>query len=180
MKYMASFKVCIFGDAGVGKTSLTYRYITNRFIQDTKLTLGVDIVAKDISIEQYRIKLQIWDFGGEDRFKVFLPVYARGSSGGIFMYDLTRKNSLDNIRLWINIFKKNLTEEDGEIPILGVGGKKDLSKERAITSENSKSLAKKNKLYDLIECSAKTGENIEQVFESITYKMLKNANILKI
>jgi Ras-related protein Rab-43 len=178
MKYSASYKICIFGDAGVGKTSLTYRFITNRFIQDTKLTLGVDIVAKDISIDKYRIKLQIWDFGGEDRFKVFLPVYARGSSGGIFMYDLTRKNSLGNITSWINIFKKNLTDEESEIPILGVGGKKDLSEERAITSENSKSLAEKHKLYDLIECSAKTGENIEKIFESITYKMLKNAKLL--
>ncbi len=178
MKYTASYKVCIFGDAGVGKTSLTYRFITNRFIQDTKLTLGVDIVAKDISIDKYRIKLQIWDFGGEERFKIFLPVYARGSSGGIFMYDLTRKNSLGNITSWINIFKKNLTGEEGEIPILGVGGKKDLSEESAITSENSKSLAKKHKLYDLIECSAKTGENIEKIFESITYKMLKNAKLL--
>ena len=178
MKYTASYKVCIFGDAGVGKTSLTYRFITNRFTQDTKLTLGVDIVAKDISIDKYRIKLQIWDFGGEDRFKVFLPVYARGSSGGIFMYDLTRKNSLGNIKSWINIFKKNLTGEESEIPILGVGGKKDLSKEREITSEDPKSLAKKYKLYDLIECSAKTGENIEKIFESITYKMLKNAKLL--
>jgi small GTP-binding protein len=178
MKYTASYKVCIFGDAGVGKTSLTYRFITNRFIQDTKLTLGVDIVAKDISIDKYRIKLQIWDFGGEDRFKIFLPVYARGSSGGIFMYDLTRKNSFGNITSWINIFKKNLTDEESEIPILGVGGKKDLSEERAITSENSKGLAKKHKLYDLIECSAKTGENIEKIFESITYKMLKNAKLL--
>ena len=178
MKYNASFKVCIFGDAGVGKTSLTYRYITNRFVQDTKLTLGVDIVAKDVSIDDYQVKLQIWDFGGEDRFKVFLPVYARGSSGGIFMYDTTRKSSLDNMKKWISIFKKNLSAEEAELPILAVGGKTDLSEERAINFKNAKYLATTFDIYDLIECSAKNGENIEKIFQSITHKMLENSNLM--
>ena len=178
MKYSASFKVCIFGDAGVGKTSLTYRYITNRFVQNTKLTLGVDIVAKDVSIYDYRIKLQVWDFGGEDRFKVFLPIYARGSSGGIFMYDTTRKSSLDNLKKWLKIFKKNLSAEESELPILAVGGKSDLSEDREINFNHAKYLVSKHDIYDLIECSAKNGENVEQIFQSITHKMLKNANLM--
>ena len=174
MNYTASFKICIFGDVGVGKTSLTYRYITNRFIQDTKSTLGVDIVAKDFQIEGYSVKLQIWDFGGEDRFKVFLPVYARGSSGGIFIYDITRKNSLDNINTWVSIFKKNLTEDESQIPILIVGAKKDLFNHRTISIETAIDLAIEHKLYDVIECSAKTGENVEKVFSSITQTIMKN------
>lgn len=178
MKYSASFKICIFGDAGVGKTALTYRYVTNRFIKDTKLTLGVDIVAKDITVEDYRVKLQIWDFGGEDRFKVFLPIYARGSSGGIFMYDITRKSSLHNLTSWLKIFKKNLSKEGSEIPILCVGGKKDLFEMRAINFENAKLIVKTNNFYDHFECSAKTGENIEEIFASITLRML-NKNELK-
>lgn len=178
MIYTASFKVCIFGDAGVGKTSLTYRYITNRFIQDTKLTLGVDIVAKDVEIENYKIKLQIWDFGGEERFRIFLPVYALGSSGGIFMYDITRKSSLDNMEEWFSIFKKKLTGEESQIPILGVGGKKDLDSERTTAFENAKDLALTHNIYELIECSAKTGENVEKIFESITNKMLINNGLI--
>ena len=173
MKYTASFKICIFGDGGVGKTSLTYRYINNRFEQDTKLTLGVDIMAKDIEINGYRVKLQIWDFGGEERFRVFLPVYARGSSGGIFMYDTTRKNSLDMMRDWISIFKKDLSKEERMIPILAVGGKKDLVNERAINLENAKKLVSSLKVYDIIECSAKTGENVDLIFQSITNRMLE-------
>jgi len=174
MKYSASFKICIFGDAGVGKTSLTYRYITNRFIQNTKSTLGVDIVAKDIQMNGYTIKLQIWDFGGEDRFKVFLPIYARGSSGGIFMYDITSKNSLDNINTWISIFRKNLEGEEKQIPILIVGAKKDLFDLRTVSIENAIDLAMEYNLYDVIECSAKTGEKVEEVFGSITYAMMEN------
>ncbi len=178
MKYTASYKICIFGDAGVGKTSLTYRYINNRFETDTKLTLGVDIMAKDVEINNFRVKLQIWDFGGEERFRVFLPVYARGSSGGIFMYDTTRKNSLDKIRDWISIYKKDLIKEERQIPVLAVGGKKDLTNERAINLENAKNLARNLKIYDVIECSAKTGENIDNIFHSITNRMLENSKLI--
>ena len=178
MIYSATFKVCIFGDPGVGKTSLTHRYITNRFIQDAKLTIGADIVAKDVMINNYKVKLQIWDFGGAERFKIFFPTFARGSSGGIFMYDITRKSSLDKIEEWLNIFKKNLTKEESQIIILGVGGKKDLDSERTTAFENTKDLALTHNIYDLIECSAKTGENVEKIFESITNKMLINSGLI--
>ncbi|MFX1445235.1 MAG: Rab family GTPase [Promethearchaeota archaeon] len=178
MKYSASFKVCIFGDAGVGKTSLTYRYINNRFEQDTKLTLGVDIMAKDIEMNGSRVKLQVWDFGGEERFRIFLPVYARGSSGGIFMYDLTRKSSLNKITDWISIFKKDLTKEEKQIPVLAVGGKLDLANEREIDYDHAKNLANNLKIYDIIECSAKTGENVNLIFDSITNRMLKDSKLI--
>jgi len=176
MAISASFKVCIFGDSGVGKTSLTYRYVSERFVQDTKSTIGVDIVAKDIKIRNYNIKLQIWDFGGEERFKSFLPIYSRGSSGGIYMYDITNVGSLDNIDQWLSLFRKNLIE--GDIPILGVGGKSDLIYEREISYDKAKFVATQNEIYEIIECSAKTGENIEKIFESITIKMLRNARLI--
>jgi small GTP-binding protein len=70
--YIATFKICIFGDSGVGKTSLTHRYISNRFEEDTKMTIGVDILSKDVEIENFIVKLQIWDFAGEERFRFLL------------------------------------------------------------------------------------------------------------
>lgn len=178
MKYKASFKICLFGEAGVGKTSLTYRYITDRFKTDTKLTLGVDIVAHDIEIENNRVKLQIWDFGGEERFKAFLPAYVRGSNGLIFMYDITRKSSLNNISEWLSIFTKEIPEEEGEVPILCVGGKNDLHNERDINIEEARDLALKHDVYEIMECSAKTGENVQKIFENITYRMLKNVGLV--
>jgi small GTP-binding protein len=177
--YSASFKICIFGDAGVGKTALTHRYITNRFIQDTRLTLGVDIVAKDLMIENGRVKLQIWDFGGEERFRVFLPIYARGSSGGIFMYDITRKSSLGNANEWLYIFKSKLSEEEKQkIPVLMVGGKKDIEDKRTVSLEDAKVLANTYNLYDVFECSAKTGEYVEEIFKSITFEMFKISKLI--
>jgi small GTP-binding protein len=177
--YAASFKVCIFGDAGVGKSALTHRFITNRFIQDTRLTLGVDIVAKDLTIENLRIKLQIWDFGGEERFRVFLPIYARGSSGGIFMYDITRKNSLGDANEWLYIFKSKLSEEEKQkIPVLMVGGKKDINEKKSVSLDDAMNIANRYNLYNVIECSAKTGENVEEIFKSITFEMLKISNYI--
>ncbi len=172
MDYYASFKICLFGDSAVGKTSLAYRYITHRFIEETKSTLGADIIVKDLKIDDNTIKLQIWDFGGEKKFRNLLPVYASGSSGGIFMYDITRKNTLDNLEGWLSVFKKNLTTEESQIPILMVGGKKDLYDLRTVLFKDAKDLAILNNMYDLIECSAKTGENVENIFKSITHKIL--------
>jgi len=178
MNYDAAFKICIFGDSGVGKTSIINRFVTNRFEQETKLTLGADIMTKDIHLNNYKVKLQIWDFGGEERFKIFLPPYTLGSSGGIFMYDITRKSSLNSLEEWISIFKKNLREEESKIPILIVGNKKDLDHYREIAFENAEYLAQTHYAYDVIECSAKTGENAENIFESLTYKMLENIDFI--
>ncbi|MFW9785880.1 MAG: GTP-binding protein, partial [Candidatus Heimdallarchaeota archaeon] len=65
----ASFKIVIFGDAGCGKTTLTQRFLTNRFISDSKMTIGVDFEVKSLEIDAKKVKLQIWDFGGEERFR---------------------------------------------------------------------------------------------------------------
>ena len=67
----ATFKICIFGDGGVGKTTLVQRYVTGQFSQSTKMTIGVDIVTKHVQIEDWFVTLQIWDFGGEERFRFF-------------------------------------------------------------------------------------------------------------
>jgi len=178
MGYTATFKVCIFGDTGVGKTSLIHRFLTNRFSQDTKLTIGVDIFSTDLEIENYKVKLQFWDLGGASRFKIFMPIFARGSSGGIFMYDITRKSSFTHLGEWISLFKKNAIEEEGQIPILGVGGKKDLFNYRNISLNNAQCLDSTYNVYDFIECSAKTGENVEKIFESITHEMLTTLGLI--
>ncbi|TFG29967.1 MAG: GTP-binding protein [Promethearchaeota archaeon] len=178
MRYTATFKVCIFGDTGVGKTSLIHRFVTNRFPIDTKFTLGVDIFYADLEIEKYQVKLQLWDLGGDSKFEMFMPIYARGSSGGIFMYDITQKRSFNTLEKWISLFKKNAFQEPLNIPILGVGGKKDLDHFRQICLDKISCLDSTNTIYDFMECSAKTGENVNKIFESITYNMLTTSGLI--
>ena len=99
------FKVCLFGDGGVGKTTLINRYLTGVFKSDESITIGVDFHIKKLIIEEKRISLQIWDFAGEERFRFLLPSYVLGASGGIFVYDITRFTSLKNFQDWLDIFK---------------------------------------------------------------------------
>lgn len=165
----AIFKIVIFGDAGSGKTALTKRFMTDLFISDTQMTIGVDFVIKTIHIDGKEIKLQIWDFGGEERFRFLLPKYIRGASGGILMYDITDYPSLFHVEDWLSVI-----QETGEVfPIILVGGKSDLEEYRQISSEEGLESAKSNELDDFIECSSKTGENIEKVFEILARILYK-------
>lgn len=166
-----SFKICLFGDGGVGKTTLTNRYMTGNFNPDISMTLGANILVKKLYLDGKKISLQIWDFGGEDMYKFLLPSYSVGSSGGIFMFDVTRIASLMNAEDWIKTFKSNLEQKD--LPMLLVGGKADLQGTRSVRQEDVDNLKRALHFYDYVECSAKTGHNVESIFENITKTMLK-------
>ena len=68
-----TFKVVVFGDSQTGKTTLTHRFLTNLFKDDIQMTLGVDFLLKAIDIDNFKVKLQIWDFAGEERFRFLFP-----------------------------------------------------------------------------------------------------------
>ena len=176
--YDAIFKVCIFGDGGVGKTSLVNRFLTGMFKTGTIMTIGVDFLMKDLEIQGKRVALQIWDFAGEKRFQFLLPGYVKGTSAAIFMFDITRMSSLTSLNEWLEVFKKGTDEEGENVPIMMVGGKIDLSNRRSVFSIDAKKTARSHNLLEYIECSSKTGENIELLFNKLTQFLLKNAGIL--
>jgi len=172
------FKLCIFGDGGVGKTTLLGRYLTGIFKSDQTITIGVDFHVKKLRVNGKNVLLQIWDFAGESRFRFLLPSYVLGASGGLFMYDITRYSSLKNFPEWVNIFKNGfIGDKDKPLPVIMVGGKLDLGFKRAVPSKEAFDLAKSHKLHGYIECSAKDGRNIEDIFEEIAKLMLRRAGI---
>ena len=174
----ALFKICIFGDGGVGKTTLVNRYMTGVFKGDSTMTIGVDFHVKKLDLDGIRVSLQIWDFAGEDRFRFLLPSYVIGASGGIFMYDITRYTSLKNFEDWIEIFKKGYAGKGRQLPVIMVGGKLDLQHKRAISSNDAFEIAKKNNLYGFVECSAKSGENVEDIFLEIGNLMIRTSGMI--
>lgn len=174
----ALFKVCIFGDGGVGKTTLINRYLTDVFKSDSGITIGVDFHIKKLLVQEKRVSLQIWDFAGEDRFRFLLPSYVLGASGGIFMYDITRYSSLKNFQDWLDIFKHGYKGPSNQIPIIMVGSKLDLEYKRAVSRAEAYELAKNNDLFGYIECSSKDGQNVQEVFLEIGRLMLKQAKIV--
>ena len=132
-----------------------------------------------MEIDNKDVTLQIWDFAGEEKFRFLLPTYASGSSGGIFMYDITRHSSIENVENWLEVFKKSFESRFIDIPLIMVGGKNDLEEKRVISEEEGNEMAKKFNFYEFIECSSKTGENVEEIFQSISQKMLEIAQYLK-
>ncbi|HMF31335.1 MAG TPA: Rab family GTPase [Candidatus Lokiarchaeia archaeon] len=165
-----AFKLIIFGDGGVGKTTLVHRYITGGFSEGTQMTIGVDFAVKSIQVGGESVDLQIWDFGGEDRFRFILPAYATGAKGGIFMYDITRPPTFLHVDDWMEV----LAERTKDIPIIFVGTKADLETERGVPRETVAAAAKKYRVSVMFEVSSKTGYNVESAFETISKIMIKN------
>ncbi len=162
--YDYTYKILMLGDASVGKTSLTLRYISGFFMEDLKLTIGVDFYSKTINFIENKVKLQIWDFGGEERFRFLLSQYCKGANGAFFLFDITNQISLDHLPDWTQIVRENA----GDIPIMLIGSKLDLDEFRAVTKENGILATKKYNLASFIELSSKTGENVEKAFHDMT------------
>jgi len=169
--YDATFKIIIFGDPNVGKKSLTPRYLTNLFVSDSKMTIGVDFEVKSLVVDRQKVKLQVWEFAGEERFRFLLPTYVRGARGGIFIYDITNYSSIAHIDDWLTVVKKEIRAED-IFPIIVVGNKADLAENREVPASDGIKIAKSRGVDGFIECSTKTGENVEEAFEALTRLML--------
>ena len=176
-KLNLAFKMCIFGDSRVGKSTLINRYVTAKFDHDLKSTLGAAILMKFIETETMRITLQIWDFAGETRFKSLLPSYAQGSSAAIFMCDLSNLDSITNIDKWLLTFNEGLNSQDLKFPLIVVGGKLDLEEQRSFSRKDIEAILTVRKEFDYLECSSKTGENVDLLFQTLIDKMLIYGNI---
>ena len=168
--YDYTFKLMMLGDASVGKTSLTLRYISGYFMEDLKLTIGVDFYSKTTLFNDKKVKLQMWDFGGEERFRFLLSQYCKGANGAFFLYDITNVRSIDHLPEWTQIVRENA----GDIPIMLIGSKKDLDEFRAVPREDGILTAKKYNLASFIELSSKTGENVENAFKVMTETLFKD------
>ncbi len=170
--YDKMFKLIIFGDGGVGKTSLTQRYLTGIFEEARNLTIGADFFVKNLKLDNYNVKLQIWDFAGEERFRFLLPVYCKGANGGIFLFDVTNQTSLQHLPAWMQIVNENAPN----IPILVIGTKIDIVSMRNVTRGEAIQMAKSINMAGYAEVSAKTGANVENVFVSIAKLMVKRSS----
>ena len=164
------------GDSGVGQTCIIRRWIENKFIKNGLATIGIDFKGKTVPLNNGKsIKLKIWDTAGQERFWNITKQYIKGSDAIILIYDISDEQSYDNLNKWIN----NITNRNGgenynrEKPIFLVGNKMDLEEKRKITREQGNEFAKKNGLL-FIECSAKTGENVNYIFNKLILTLLQN------
>jgi Ras-related protein Rab-1A len=165
-KYL--FRICLLGDAGVGKTSLLSRFCDNTFKENYNNTIGVDFRLVTLKCNDIITKIHIWDTAGQERFRSLALNYLNNSHGFIFMYDITDAESFNNVVNWINLaLEKNVKT----IANFLVGNKCDNEENRKVTKEEAENLAKERNLF-FMETSAKTDNNVQKLFYYFLFKLI--------
>jgi small GTP-binding protein len=162
-------KILTAGEGGVGKTTLLHRFVEGRFSADTRMTIGVEFFLKELELDDKHCTLQLWDFGGQERFRFLLESYVLGAKGALLMFDLTRPITLENLEQWINIVRKG----DPDLPILFLGTKNDLAEEIMIDDNYALAFKDEFKLIDYLRISSKSGENVAKAFDILTSRILE-------
>ena len=159
------FKIIVVGDGGVGKTAIAMRFADGVFRDDYKMTIGVDFSIKTINVhidgEMRRVKLQIWDTGGQERFSYTRPLYYKGAVGGLVVFDLANRKSFENLDRWFT----EITHNCVSLPIILVGNKADLPNREIVRAEVESIANNRNIVY--FESSAKSGQSINAIFEKL-------------
>lgn len=168
------YKLSVIGDGGVGKTSMTQRYVHGIFKADYKATIGTFISKKECKFKELNtsVRFMIWDLAGQDQFERLWPDYLTDSRAGIIVYDITNRESFEHVKKWYGIITKVALPH---IVMILVGNKVDLNVSRVVSTDEGMELAKELSVYYL-ETSAKTSENVEDVFEWIALQII-NLNI---
>jgi len=157
---MKEAKLCLLGNILVGKTSIVQRFVSDTFVDKYTTTVGAAFRSKSFDIDGEQIQFQIWDTAGQERYRSMMPLYYRRSAAAIVVYDTTSEESFRYMKNWV----KELNKFGPKNIILAVAGNKlDLKEERKISYNEGKLYAEEiNAIF--METSAKTGENVQDLF----------------
>jgi len=165
-----SFKIILLGDSSVGKSSIFNRFINNEFTDDYKCTIGAEFKLQTINPDNNtEVNLHIWDTAGSEKYKSITKQYYHESHGIILIYDVTQRETFNNLESWINEIKNNSKKD---IKVIIVGNKNDIEKRVVSVNEGIDFAKKYNSLY--IDASAKNGTNIMLIFHKITEIILSS------
>jgi len=157
-------KVCILGDASVGKSSLLVKFITGKFNEYQESTVGAAYMQKSLIHHGQSYKMQIWDTAGQERYHSLAPMYYKGALGAILVFDLTRASSFETLREWVEELKMQGPEQIA----LGIAANKtDLRDSREIDEDDAREYADSiGAMY--FETSAKEDESDGPTFKLFT------------
>ena len=158
-QYDKSIKVIILGDSYVGKSSLINRLINNKFVELSS-TLSIEYHTYIISINDFKLRMQIWDTAGQEKYNSIISNYYKGTDVAIFVYSIDKEESFQNVEMWF----KNLKENNNSSLNILIGNKKDLEKEeggRIVKEEKAEKFAEDNGFFYFSEISCKNKEQYE-------------------
>ncbi|EAY03392.1 small GTP-binding protein, putative [Trichomonas vaginalis G3] len=159
-----SYKVVIVGNTQVGKTCIVDKLVTGAISDDVTPTIGASFLTFTIKKPKGPIKLHIWDTAGQEKFMSITSTYYRNAHFALLVFDLSDRNSFNNLGRWLGDLKGNAPPE---VKIILVGNKKDLENERAITKEEAETFVSENNLLYYMEVSALTGDRIRELFQGL-------------
>ena len=168
MKYFRR-KICLLGDAAVGKTSLIRRYVEDQFDDKYVVTLGTKVTMRELVVQDtekkpsVKLTLMIWDILGQREYKRLQTSFYKGANGALVVADSTRRETLESINGWI----LSLFNSVGKVPVLILLNKSDLTDQSAISPDEVDDIAKKYHT-SFLTTSAKTGENVDLAFQKIS------------
>ena len=170
------FKYIIIGDSAVGKSNILLRYIHDKFNDEFQSTIGVEFGAKNIKIEDKIYRIQIWDTAGQETFRSITRAYYKNSVCACVVYDITNRNSFQNIKSWIEDCRK---QSPKTVFLVLIGNKTDLEDKRVITYSQGKEFADSYGLK-YIETSAKKNMNVNEAFETLGRELMQASDDKKI
>ena len=164
--YNHTLKFIVIGESSVGKSNLLLQFTDKRFEQTHDVTIGVEFGTKIVSYDNTVYNIQVWDTAGQETYKAITKSYYRGAIGCLLIYDITNRETFEEVSKWLIDIRESNPENTN---IILIGNKLDLEEYRHVSYEEGKKFADDNKI-EFIETSAKTGKNVNSSF----IKMVKN------
>ncbi|RZB88283.1 Ras-related protein RABF1 [Glycine soja] len=154
----------LLGDSGVGKSCIVLRFVRGQFDPTSKVTVGASFLSQTIALQDSTtVKFEIWDTAGQERYAALAPLYYRGAAVAVIVYDITSPESFSKAQYWVKELQKHGSPD---IVMALVGNKADLLEKREVAVQDGTDYAEKNGMF-FIETSAKTADNINELFEDI-------------
>ena len=175
---LPKYKLIFLGDQGVGKSCILNRFMNDTFSEEYQATIGLDFQSKNVQIDNQDIHLLLYDTAGQEKFRSLIPMYTRDANIILLVYDVTSKESFNNLSIWLNDLN-NIKKE--EVIFAVVGNKTDLDDRKEVNSDEGENFAKEHD-FTFAEISAKTGDGFSELFyknlfEKIRDKFLKKNQI---
>lgn len=181
-----NFKLVLLGDSAVGKSSCVNRFVKDEFLAFQQPTIGAAFMTNTVHLSDVVVKFEIWDTAGwdfvcfysrltrligQERYRSLAPMYYRGAACALVVFDITDRTSFEGAKSWI---EELYTQGSPEVIVALAGNKVDLDSSRVVETDEAQAYCSEHGCIYL-ETSAKTGQNINKIFQEIAKAMPKTS-----